>query len=54
MTPRQIEDELIGYWWNLESCEEAIEMFDDFHQCPVCGAFADSTGLMVHSEFLIN
>lgn len=49
-----MEGELLGYWWNLESCEEAIQLFEYFHVCPVCGAIADRDGVMLHKIDFVN
>lgn len=32
------DEEWVEMLLSLESCEEAIEIFEDMIQCPVCGA----------------
>ena len=43
----EFDQALLQFIFNLESCEEALEVFDEFTVCPVCGAQA-SKGVMVH------
>ncbi len=45
----QFDDALLQFIFHLESCEEAVEVFDDFSTCPVCGAVA-TKGLMIHKD----
>jgi hypothetical protein len=45
----EFDEALLQFIFHLETCEEAIEVFDDFDICPVCGA-TSSKGLMVHKN----
>ena len=45
----KFDEALLQFIFHLESCAEAVEVFDHFSTCPVCGAVA-SKGLMVHKE----
>jgi hypothetical protein len=45
------DEALLQFLFHLESCDEAVEIFDDFTVCPVCCAIAVD-GLMVHKELV--
>jgi hypothetical protein len=45
----EFDEALLQFIFHLETCEEAVEVFDDFNVCPVCGA-KSSKGVMVHLD----
>lgn len=46
MDDEQVRDLLM----RLESCDEAINIFDELVLCPVCGACIDIYGIMTHKD----
>lgn len=53
----KVDEALFEMLWALESCYEAIEVFDgEFIQCPVCYKSADQDGVIYHKmpEDLLN
>jgi hypothetical protein len=34
----------------LQSCEEAVEVFPEMYLCPVCGNCVDREGFLVHKD----
>lgn len=52
MTPSQdLDPALLEIIWNLETCEEAVEVFDgEFEDCPVCGERINENGEILHHK----
>jgi hypothetical protein len=49
ISDHEFDEALLQFIFHLESCTEAIELFENLNVCPVCGAIA-SKGLMVHRD----
>jgi len=46
----EFDHALFALCWHLHSCLEAIEVFSNFSECPVCLCRADKEGNIVHKE----
>jgi hypothetical protein len=55
-TPAEFDQALFELCWALQSCAEAIEVFADFEECPVCLARKGDSGKIMHKApyFMIN
>lgn len=42
------EDQFRKFLLELQSCEEAIRVFEDMYICPCCGAMVDNNGELHH------
>lgn len=47
---QELDYEFIDRILALESCDDAIREFEDFVQCPVCGARVNDYGAIVHKD----
>ena len=45
----EFDQALLQFLFHLESCDEAVEIFDEFSICPVCSAIAKD-GVMEHKD----
>jgi hypothetical protein len=50
ITEQEFDEALLQFVFHLESCDEAVQVFEGMSVCPVCGA-VESKGLMVHRDF---
>lgn len=41
-------DNLFELCWQLTDCREAIAVFEDFEECPVCLGRSDASGALIH------
>lgn len=46
----EFDQAFLQFVFHLESCSEAIEVFDEFDICPVCGAIASEDGVFIHKD----
>lgn len=44
------DNEFLEMLLSLESCDEAIEIFEDMYICPVCLELINNEGVLVHKD----
>lgn len=55
MVGNDLDSALLELCWFMESCAEAIEVLEDFDECPVCLRRVDDEGVLRHKlPWLLN
>jgi hypothetical protein len=49
-TPEEFDYALFELCWHLQDCTEAVEVFSNFEECPVCLCRAADSGVMIHKD----
>ena len=47
---QRTDEEFLELLVSLESCDEAIKIFEDMYVCPVCLEFVQNDGVLVHKD----
>lgn len=49
-TKEEFDYALFELCWHLRDCHEAIEVFTEFEECPVCLSRASESGHLIHRD----